>query len=80
MTALTIKNLPEGLYLRLKQRAKQHRRSLNSEVIVCLEQSLMSTRIDPEALLVRLDRIRKRLNVTPLTDDLIASAKEEGRP
>ncbi|MDP6227489.1 MAG: Arc family DNA-binding protein, partial [Dehalococcoidia bacterium] len=37
MATLTIKNIPDGLCHRLRESAKQHRRSINSEVIVCLE-------------------------------------------
>ena len=40
MPALTIKNIPESLYQQLKNAAELHRRSINSEVIVCLEKNL----------------------------------------
>ena len=33
---LTLKNIPEDVYRRLKLSAEAHRRSLNSEAIVCL--------------------------------------------
>lgn len=36
----TIKGMPDGLYRRLKTRAAAHRRSLNSEIVGCLEQSV----------------------------------------
>ena len=38
---LTLKNIPEEVYLRLKAAAEAHRRSLNSEAIVCLEAVLL---------------------------------------
>ena len=41
MPSLTIKNIPDELYVELKHTAEQHHRSINSEVIVCLEQSLL---------------------------------------
>lgn len=47
MPTMTIKNIPKVLYKRLKQRAAENRRSLNSEVIVSLENpwvALRSTR------------------------------------
>lgn len=37
MPALTIKNIPDDLYLTLKQTAESHRRSINSEVIFVLK-------------------------------------------
>jgi plasmid stability protein len=40
MPALTIKGLPDRLYRSLKRQAQVHRRSLNGEIIVCLERSV----------------------------------------
>jgi len=40
MPALTIKNMPDEVYRRLKESARLNRRSLNSEAIVLLERSL----------------------------------------
>lgn len=40
MPALTIKGVADEVYRRLKTSAARHRRSLNSEVITCLERSL----------------------------------------
>lgn len=34
-TTLTLKNIPDDVYQRLKRSASEHRRSLNSEAIVC---------------------------------------------
>ena len=36
-TTLTLKNIPDAVYAKLKSAAALHRRSLNSEAIVCLE-------------------------------------------
>ena len=44
-TTLTLKNIPDDVYLRLKEQAKMHRRSLNREVIVCLETVLTPTKV-----------------------------------
>lgn len=40
-TTLTLKNIPDEVYERLKLSAAVHRRSLNSEAIVCLESVLI---------------------------------------
>lgn len=42
-TILTLKNIPDAVYERLKASAEAHRRSLNSEAIVCLEAALIPT-------------------------------------
>ena len=68
MPTLTIKGMPDPLYLRLKERAAEHRRSLNSEILVLLEQVVAATPPDPYALLTRVDALRKKLRVSPLTD------------
>ena len=40
MAILNVKNLPDGLYRKLKARAKRERRSVSQEVVVLLEQAL----------------------------------------
>lgn len=80
MPNLTIKGIPEELYRQLKQRATRHRRSLNSEVICCLESAASLTTVDPEAWLVNADKLRNRLGLTPLTEESLREAKRVGRP
>lgn len=40
-TTLTLKNIPDAVYERLKTAAEMHRRRMNSDAIVCLEAVLM---------------------------------------
>lgn len=80
MTTLTVKNIPEELHEELKQQAQRNRRSLNSEIIVCLGKALRSHRIDPTEILARLDSVRLATGHTPLTDEMVRQAREEGRP
>lgn len=80
MATLTIKNIPEDLYERLKQRAREQRRSVNSEVIFCLESSLRSRRVAPETFLARVDALQKQVFLSPLTAHMLRDAKAEGRP
>jgi plasmid stability protein len=47
MATITIKNIPEALFRRLKLRASEHRRSLNQEVIISLDQSTVGVPLDP---------------------------------
>ncbi len=79
MPTITLKNIPDNLYERLKQSAADHRRSLNSEIIVRLEQALRSARIDPDAFLARADARRKRLALPPLTERRLKAIKNTGR-
>jgi len=78
MATLTIKNVPEKLHKRLKQSAAEHRRSLNKEVVVCLERALLSTKIDPEEFLSRI-RAHRPQNVF-VTDEDLRAFKNWGRP
>ena len=79
MPTLTIKGMPDHLYLRLKERAAENRRSLNSEILVALEQGVASSPPDAQAILARVDALRGKLRVTPLTDASLRAAKAQGR-
>ena len=78
MPSLTIKNIQVELYDRLKKRARERRRSVNSEVINCLEQVLRGGRVDPEAFLSRIEALQTQITLPPLTDEILRGAKEEG--
>ena len=52
MVTLTIKNIPDRIYRLLKKRSTLHRRSINSEVILCIENSVGVRRIEPEEILI----------------------------
>jgi plasmid stability protein len=80
LPTITIKNIPDDLYEDLKQTATLHRRSINSEVIYCIEQTVRSRQIDPHEYLHRVENLRRRIKVPPLTDALLRQAKAEGRP
>jgi len=45
---LTLKNILDGVYERLKAAVENHRRSLNREAIVCLEQRYYWQYISPK--------------------------------
>ncbi len=79
MRTITLENIPEQLYKKLKEAAATHRRSLNSEIIVRLEQALPRARIDPVAFLTRADARRKRLALPPLTERRLKAIKSAGR-
>ncbi|HBF24676.1 FitA-like ribbon-helix-helix domain-containing protein [Nitrosomonas europaea] len=75
-----MKNIPDDVYERLKAAAEIHRRSLNSEIIVCLETVLMPTRISPSERLERARQLRAGLNPKKFQACDIAIMKRQGRP
>ena len=79
MATLTIKNIPDELYRQLKKTAEQHRRSLNREVIVCLERSLQNSRSDVGSLLARVRELRTKSLRPLLNDKRLTAAKNIGR-
>ncbi len=80
MPTLTIKGIPESLYSLLKRRAALHRRSLNGEIIVCLEQAVNIPAVDPDTWIAEADQLRNRLALFPLTEPRLRRAKAAGRP
>jgi plasmid stability protein len=80
MPALTIKNIPESLYQQLKNAAELHRRSINSEVIVCLEKTLAATRITPADRLTRIEELRSSIKTNRIKPEDIELAINRGRP
>lgn len=79
-TTLTLKNIPDEVYQRLKAAAETHRRSLNSEAIVCLESVLLPGRIDPGERLARARALRAALPKAKFKARDIDAMKREGRP
>lgn len=78
-TTLTLKNIPDEVYERLKAAAAEHRRSLNSEAIVCLEAALMPRRVNMEEHLERMRKIQESLKNREFDHGLIDAFKREGR-
>lgn len=78
MPSITLKEIPVKLHDKLKLRAKEHRRSLNSEVIDLLEKSIEPRRVDVTELLETARRFRSTLTFEA-TDEEINDAKRKGR-
>jgi plasmid stability protein len=77
---LTIKNIPDDVYRRLKQQAETNRRSLNREVIACLEQTVFSQAIDPEQILASARSIREKTRQYQIGKEEFNQVKNDGRP
>lgn len=76
--SLTLKNLPEALHDRLAAAAKRHRRSLNSEAILCLEAGLRAAP-PSEDRLEEIRALRQGLPVGTFDPAEIEGFKGEGR-
>ena len=79
-TTLTLKNIPDDVYERLKVAAAMHRRSLNSEAIVCLETVLVPARMTPGERMARARQLRAGLATAKFRARDIDALKRQGRP
>lgn len=79
MPTLTIKGLPDPIYERLKAQADAHRRSLNGEIILCLERAVGASRLDSVAWLADARGFRQGLTIEPLTERELRDARQSGR-
>ncbi len=80
MASITLKNVPDDLYERLKAAARAHHRSINSELIHCLEVVFQPHPISTEERLERLRRIRPDIPPTSVSPEEIQRAIDDGRP
>lgn len=79
MPSITIKNIPDTLYQRLKDSAKAHRRSMNSEILVCIEQAVAHSQRDVGTILAKGRELRRMTANRPITEQMFDDAKREGR-
>ena len=80
-TTLTLKNIPDKVYERLKVVAEMHRRSLNNEAIVCLETVLVPSSVKPSERLARARELRASMTKGKrFKPNEIDALKRAGRP
>lgn len=79
MPTITVKNIPDDLYAHLKEVANKNHRSINSEIIVCIEHALHSRRISPETAVTRARQLRERTGKYIINDAEFTKAKNTGR-
>ncbi len=77
---ITLKNIPDEIYDSLKQAAETHHRSMNSEVIACLERVLLPGKTGHDEHLARARQLRATLNPKKFKAADIAKAIQQGRP
>jgi hypothetical protein len=80
MPTITLKNIPDILYEKLKEAARLQHRSLNSEILYCVERSLNTYRIDVVEHLKVARQLRAKTAAHKLTDKQLNEAKNIGRP
>lgn len=80
MVTITVKNIPEDLYERIKFQAKANRRSINSEILSIFEKSVPDrTPMDVAEILERARKVRDLTAPYTITADEIDRWKKEGR-
>lgn len=78
-TNFTLKNIPEDLYEKVKERAERNHRSINGEIISILNAATMSRPFDLDEIIVRAREFRGRTKGF-LTEEFLRQAKREGLP
>lgn len=80
MATVTVKNIPDELYEKLKADAEINRRSINSQIIVCIENAVGTRPIDVTETLDHARRLRRLTEERPIDDAAFNQAKADGRP
>jgi plasmid stability protein len=79
MATVTVKNIPDELYDRLKSIAEMNRRSINSEIIMCIENNVISRRMNVDEVLENARQLRQLTAGHMISDEEFNKAKAEGR-
>ena len=79
MATITLKNIPDDLYEQLKQAAHAHHRSVNSELIHCLEKTFKPTPVSAAELAEKALELHRRVVAKQLDPEEINAAINQGR-
>jgi len=79
MATVVIEGLPDDLLEDLRESARAHGRTLNSEMLARLEMSREREPFDVDAFLRDVERLQQRTQLPPLTDEALERAIGEGR-
>lgn len=76
MKNLSLRDVPDDLYQKIKEIAECERRSINQQILVLLERAVQQQKRPKTNLLERIDRRREaiaaRVGIMPDSTDLIA--------
>lgn len=78
MNNLTVRNIPDRIHKRLKKRSELSRRSINSEIIACLEETLFPDKNEVQEIIKKSQEIRSNQNFE-ITLSELEEAKSYGR-
>jgi len=78
-TNITIRDIPDDVYEKIKKQAELHHRSINSEVIVYLKKLVKSIRRDPDQVISRAKKLKQKAKGTVSMDE-IQQVIDQGRP
>ncbi|MEM8557848.1 MAG: Arc family DNA-binding protein [Bacteroidota bacterium] len=77
MPTLTVRDIPESVYRRLKERASTNRRSMSGEIVTLLEAALLPKPTGSDPFLKEAEAFHQRFPVA--LPDLTAEGKRAGR-
>jgi len=80
VATITVKGIPDKLYKQLKIAAEANHRSVNSEIISRIEQSLRSHRVEAGHILERVRRLHDSFGDKTLDSKQFEQARRIGRP
>jgi len=78
MATITLKNVPRPVHIEIKKRAEKNHRSINNEIITCLETILGLRADEVDELLAKIEKVQKGLKFV-LSDQDIQTYKVAGR-
>ena len=79
MARITLNHISPELLRHLKQRAVLQQRSLNAEVVACLEESVRRMPTDGDTFLKRVRDLRKQVRGR-VDNRALAAGRNQGRP
>jgi len=79
MPAITLKNIPDDLYIKIKKSAEVNFRSINSEILFRLKTSINQNKPEVKLLLDEIQKVRNKIHIPELNDKILNIAKNEGR-
>jgi plasmid stability protein len=78
MATITLKNVPREVHFNIKKRAEKNHRSINGEIIACLEKILGLCEEEADSILAKMEEAHKGLKFK-VTLKEVQEAKIEGR-
>lgn len=78
-TNITIRDIPNEVYQKIKEQAELHHRSINSELIYHLTKIVSSQIVNPDELIAKAKHIKMRASGTVSIDEL-QQYIDSGRP